>query len=169
LRHRPCCEQSGHDKPHGEDKRWRDSDQKFERNALARKSAGIILSKPVARDDVKTIEDVGIQRLVVRFPWTIALDPQLIAFSKNFGELDPAGRTPTASLFNGNIRKLNVISKSSSTASRSAISATAEAVWHADMKPMFDVPEGPQLRLHSLGNTHPPGGKHAFATCFAAY
>ena len=58
---------------------------------LGAEISGLDLSKPIARNEVKTIEDVWRERLVVVFHDQKLSDPQLIAFSKNFGELDPPG------------------------------------------------------------------------------
>src|ERR1700704_5302623 len=61
---------------------------------LGAEVSGIDLSKPVALGDVETIEDVWRERLVVVFHGQKLSDPQLIAFSRNFGELDPPGPNP---------------------------------------------------------------------------
>jgi taurine dioxygenase len=90
--------------------------------ALGVEVTGIDLSKPVAQDDVKTIEDVWRERLVVVFHGQKLSDPQLIAFSKNFGELDPPGPNPYGQPFNN--RNSTSSPTSSKTASRSEISAT---------------------------------------------
>ena len=65
--------------------------------ALGAEIADIDLSKPLPRADIDTIEALWHERLVVVFHGQILSDPQLIAFSRNFGELDPPGPTPTAS------------------------------------------------------------------------
>src|SRR5262245_8268568 len=58
---------------------------------LGAEIAGLDLSKPIAPKEVKTIEDVWRERLVVVFHDQKLSDPQLLAFSKNFGELDTPG------------------------------------------------------------------------------
>ena len=62
--------------------------------ALGAEVSGIDLSKPVAKADVDAIEDLWSERLVVVFHGQSLSDPQLIGFSKNFGELDPPGPNP---------------------------------------------------------------------------
>src|SRR6476646_2341652 len=52
---------------------------------LGAEVSGIDLSKPVALGDVETIEDVWRERLVVVFHGQKLSDPQLLAFSRNFG------------------------------------------------------------------------------------
>src|SRR5215204_2929776 len=78
--------------------------------ALGAEVSDIDLSKPAARDDVRTIEDVWTQRLVVVFHGQNLSDPQLIAFSKNFGDLDPPGPNPYGEPFLKDHPELNVIS-----------------------------------------------------------
>jgi len=77
---------------------------------LGAEVSGIDLAKPLVRDNVKTIEDVWRERLVVVFHGQKLSDPQLIAFSKNFGELDPPGPNPYGEPFNKEHPELNVIS-----------------------------------------------------------
>src|SRR4051812_13538204 len=77
---------------------------------LGAEVSGIDLSKPVALGDVETIEDVWRERLVVVFHGQKLSDPQLLAFSRNFGELDPPGPNPYGEPFNKEHPELNVIS-----------------------------------------------------------
>src|SRR5262245_15226666 len=62
--------------------------------ALGAEVSGIDLSKPLADHDVEAIEHVWSGRLVLVFHGQMLSDPQLIAFSKRFGELDPPGPNP---------------------------------------------------------------------------
>src|SRR5512132_1700521 len=77
---------------------------------LGTEVSGIDLSKPVALGDVETIEDVWRERLVVVFYGQRLSDPQLLAFSRNFGELDPPGPNPYGEPFNKQHPEINVIS-----------------------------------------------------------
>ena len=134
--------------------------------ALGAEVSGIDLSKPVARDDVKTIEDVWGERLVVVFHGQQLSDPQLIAFSKNFGELDPPGPNPYGEPFNKEHPELNVISNVVENGKPIGNLGDGEAVWHADMT-YVDVPPKAAM-LHSL-EIPPAGGNTYFANMFAAY
>ena len=78
--------------------------------ALGAEVSGIDLSMALPRDDIRAIEDVWNERLVVVFHGQKLSDPQLIAFSKNFGELDPPGPNPYGEPFNKEHPELNVIS-----------------------------------------------------------
>jgi taurine dioxygenase len=135
---------------------------------LGAEVSGIDLSKPVALGDVETIEDVWRERLVVVFHGQKLSDPQLIAFSRNFGELDPPGPNPYGEPFNKEHPELNVISNVVENGKPIGNLGDGEAVWHADMT-YVDVPPKAAM-LHSL-EVPPPkaGGNTYFANMFAAY
>src|SRR3954453_23472048 len=135
---------------------------------LGTEVSGIDLSKPVALGDVETIEDVWTQRLVVVFHGQDLSDPQLIAFSKNFGELDPPGPNPYGEPFLKDHPELNVISNVKENGKPLGNLGDGEAVWHADMT-YVDVPPKAAM-LHAL-EVPPPaaGGNTHFANMFAAY
>src|SRR5262245_45880203 len=135
---------------------------------LGAEVSGIDLSKPVALGDVETIEDVWRERLVVVFHGQKLSDPQLIAFSRNFGELDPPGPNPYGEQFNKQHPELNVISNVVENGKPIGNLGDGEAVWHADMT-YVDVPPKAAL-LYSL-EVPPPeaGGNTYFANMFAAY
>src|SRR6476620_11383955 len=135
---------------------------------LGTEVSGIDLSKPVVLGDVETIEDVWRERLVVVFHGQKLSDPQLIAFSRNFGELDPPGPNPYGEPFNKEHPELNVISNVVENGKPIGNLGDGEAVWHADMT-YVDVPPKAAM-LHSL-EVPPPeaGGNTYFANMFAAY
>jgi taurine dioxygenase len=134
--------------------------------ALGAEVGGIDLSKPAARDDVAAIEDAWRERLVVVFRGQTLSDPQLIAFSRNFGELDPPGPNPYGEPFNKQFPELNVISNVVENGKPIGNLGDGEAVWHADMT-YVDVPPKAAL-LHSL-EIPPTGGNTYFANMFSAY
>src|SRR5262249_28490975 len=126
------------------------------------------LSKSVTSNDVKTIDEVWRERLVVVFHDQKLSDPQLIAFSKNFGELDPPGPNPYGEPFNKDHPELNVISNVLENGKPIGNLGDGEAVWHADMT-YIDVPPKAAL-LHAL-EVPPPeaGGNTYFANMYLAY
>src|SRR5436309_2899136 len=134
--------------------------------ALGAEISGIDLSGPVGRADVDAIEDVWRERLVVVFHGQNLSDPDLIAFSKNFGELDPPGPNPYGAPFNKEHPELNVISNVVENGKPIGNLGDGEAVWHADMT-YVDVPPKAAM-LHSL-EIPPAGGNTYFANMFAAY
>src|SRR6516164_3163148 len=134
--------------------------------ALGAEIGGIDLSKPVAQDDVQAIEDAWGDRLVVVFRGQKLSDPQLIAFGRNFGELDPPGPNPYGEPFNKEHPELNVISNVVENGKPIGNLGDGEAVWHADMT-YVDVPPKAAM-LHAL-EIPPTGGNTYFANMFVAY
>jgi taurine dioxygenase len=129
---------------------------------------GIDLSRPLVPSDIGTIDAVWRERLVVVFHDQNLSDPQLIAFSRNFGELDPPGPNPYGQPFLKEHPELNVISNVVEDGKPIGNLGDGEAVWHADMT-YADVPPKAAM-LHAL-EVPPPeaGGNTYFANMFAAY
>ena len=75
---------------------------------LGAEISGVDPSRPLSTSDVETIESVWRERLVVVFHDQSLSDPELIAFSKNFGELDPPGPNPYGQPFLKDHPELNV-------------------------------------------------------------
>src|ERR1700716_1387323 len=107
--------------------------------ALGAEISGIDLSGPVAPADVDAIENIWRERLVVVFHGQKLTDPQLITFSKNFGELDPPGPNPYGQPFNKEHPELNVISNVVEDGKPIGNLGDGEAVRQADMT-YVDVP-----------------------------
>jgi len=133
---------------------------------LGAEVAGIDLSKPLARHDVDAIEQAWRTRLVVVFHGQRLSDPQLLAFSRYFGELDPPGPNPYGEPFNKQFPEINVISNVVESGKPIGNLGDGEAVWHADMT-YIDVPPKAAM-LHAL-EVPPAGGDTYFADMFAAY
>ena len=135
---------------------------------LGAEISGIDPSRSVSASDVERIESVWRERLVVVFRDQSLSDPELIAFSKNFGELDPPGPNPYGQPFLKDHPELNVISNVVEGGKPIGNLGDGEAVWHADMT-YVDVPPKAAM-LHAL-EVPPPeaGGNTYFANMFAAY
>ena len=127
---------------------------------------GLDLAKPLAQGDVDAIEEAWRTRLVVVAHGQALSDPQLLAFSKYFGELDPPGPNPYGEPFNKEFPDINVISNVVENGKPIGNLGDGEAVWHADMT-YVDVPPKAAI-LHSL-EVPPGGGNTYFADMFAAY
>src|ERR1700730_12133579 len=134
--------------------------------SLGAQISGIDLSRPVTSSDVRTIEDVWRERLVVVFHGQKLSSPELIGFSQNFGELAPPGPNPYGQPFNKQHPELNVISNVVEDGKPIGNLGDGEAVWHADMT-YVEVPPKAAM-LHSL-EVPPTGGNTHFANMFAAY
>ena len=135
---------------------------------LGAEVSGLDLSKPMPRPKIDAIEAAWRERLVVVFHGQNLSDSELIAFSKNFGELDPPGPNPYGAPFNKQHPELNVISNVIEDGKPIGNLGDGEAVWHADMT-YVDVPPKAAM-LHAL-EVPPPeaGGNTYFANMFAAY
>jgi taurine dioxygenase len=136
--------------------------------ALGAEVAGVDVSKPVPQADIDAIENTWRERLVVVFHDQSLSDPQLIAFSRNFGELDPPGPNPFGQPFLKDHPELNVISNVVEDGKPIGNLGDGEAVWHADMTYVDTPPKA--AMLHAL-EVPPPeaGGNTYFANMFAAY
>jgi taurine dioxygenase len=135
---------------------------------LGAEIAGLDVSKPLPQADIDAIETTWRERLVVVMHDQNLSDPQLIAFSRNFGELDPPGPNPYGQPFLKDHPELNVISNVVEDGKPVGNLGDGEAVWHADMT-YVDVPPKAAM-LHAL-EVPPPeaGGNTHFANMFAAY
>jgi taurine dioxygenase len=136
--------------------------------ALGAEVSGVDVAKPVPRADIDAIAAAWRERLVVVFHGQDLSDPELIAFSRNFGELDPPGPNPYGAPFLKEHPELNVISNVVEDGKPIGNLGDGEAVWHADMT-YVDVPPKAAM-LHAL-EVPPPqaGGNTYFANMFAAY
>ena len=130
---------------------------------LGAEISGLDLSKPIAPNEARTIEDVWCERLVVVFHDQKLSDPQLIAFSRNFGELDPPGPNPYGEPFNKDYPEINVISNVVENGKPIGNLGAGEAVWHADMT-YVEVPPKAAV-LHALEVPPPGGGNTYLPTC----
>src|SRR6516162_9163689 len=130
--------------------------------------SGIDISRPLAADEIKHLEDVWRERLVVVLRGQRLSDPQLIAFSRQFGELDPPGANPYGEPFIREHPELNVISNVVENGKPIGNLGDGEAVWHADMT-YVEVP--PKAAVLYALEVPPPeaGGNTYFANMFAAY
>src|SRR5947208_17051874 len=100
---------------------------------LGSELCGPDLSKPFDASDRLAIEEALDRHLVVVARDQRLTDPQLLAFSANFGELDPPGPNPYGEPFNKEFPEINVISNVIENGRPIGGLGAGEAVWHADM------------------------------------
>ena len=136
--------------------------------ALGAEVVDVELAEPLPPATFAAIEAAWRERLVVVFRGQKLSDPQLIAFSRNFGELDPPGPNPYGESFNKQHPEINIISNVIEQGRPIGSLGDGEAVWHADMT-YVEVPPKAAV-LHAL-EVPPPeaGGNTYFANMFAAY
>jgi alpha-ketoglutarate-dependent taurine dioxygenase len=125
------------------------------------------LSRPLAERDRIAIEQALERQLVVVARGQRLSDPELLAFSRNFGELDPPGPNPYGEPFNKEFPEINVISNVVENGRPIGNLGSGEAVWHADMTYIETPPKA--AILYALEIPPAGGGNTYFADMFAAY
>jgi taurine dioxygenase len=134
---------------------------------LGAKIRGIDLSQPLGAENRAAFEDALERRLVVVARDQKLSDPQLLAFSGNFGELDPPGPNPYGEPFNKAFPEINVISNVIENGRPIGGLGAGEAAWHADMT-YTDIPPKAAI-LHAWEIPQGRGGNTYFADMYAAY
>jgi taurine dioxygenase len=127
----------------------------------------IDLAKPLLRPDLRAMKCAWQTRLVIIARGQRLSDPQLLAFSRQFGDLDPPGPNPYGEPFNKQFPEINVISNVIENGKPIGNLGAGEAVWHADMT-YVDVPPKAAV-LYALEVPRSGGGNTYFADMFAAY
>src|SRR5215468_8879457 len=127
---------------------------------------GIDLARSLPPPDLRAMKYAWQTRLVIVARGQRLSDPQLLAFSRRFGELDPPEPNPYGEPFNKAYPEINVISNVVENGKPIGGLGDGEAVWHADMT-YVEVPPKAAI-LHSL-EVPPDGGDTYFADMFAAY
>jgi taurine dioxygenase len=135
-------------------------------DALGAEIAGVDLSQPIAPQDFARIRAAWLEHLVIRFRGQQLSDPQLLAFSAHFGELDPPGPNPLGRPFLPDHPQMNVISNVKVGGVPIGGLGDGEAIWHADMTYIENPPMA--AILHAL-ELPPSGGDTYWANMYLAY
>jgi taurine dioxygenase len=135
-------------------------------DALGAEIAGVDLSQPIAPQDFVRIRAAWLEHLVIRFRGQTLSDPQLLAFSAHFGELDPPGPNPLGRPFLPDHPQMNVISNVKVGGVPIGGLGDGEAIWHADMTYIENPPMA--AILHAL-ELPPSGGDTYWANMYLAY
>ncbi len=118
----------------------------------------IDIRKPLTQEMQQAVMAAWAEFLVLRFRGQPLTDPELIAFSKNLGELEPPGPNPPGKPYLPEFPELNVISNIKQGGQAIGGLGDGEAIWHSDMTYAASVPFG--AVLHGIevppsgGNTH---------------
>ncbi len=127
--------------------------------ALGAEITDIDLSQPLSPGDERDLRDAWDTHLVLFFRGQQLSDPDLLTFSKHFGELDPPGPNPYGGPFIPDHPEINVISNVKDADGKPMGNlGDGEAVWHMDMTYSERPPKG--AILHGLdvpvgqGNTY---------------
>ncbi len=134
--------------------------------ALGAEVGGVDLSRPLPAEIFAEIRKAWLDHLVLCFRGQKLSDPQLLAFSRQFGELDPPGPNPYGKPFLPEHPEMNVISNIKMEGAPIGGLGDGEAIWHADMT-YVDSPPMAAI-LHAL-ELPPTGGDTYWANMYLAY
>lgn len=127
---------------------------------------GIDAGRPLSPQEQGELLAAWQRHLVLVLRGQSLSDPQLLAFSRLFGELDPPGPNPYGEPFLKAFPEINVISNVVENGRPIGNLGAGEAVWHADMT-YIDQPPKAGI-LYSL-EIPKEGGDTWFADMYAAY
>jgi taurine dioxygenase len=134
--------------------------------ALGAEIRGVDLSRPLEERTFKEIREAWLEHLVLRFRGQKLTDPQVLAFSRNFGELDPPGPNPLGRPFLADHPEMNVISNIKEGGVPIGGLGDGEAIWHADMT---YVERPPMAAILYAIEIPPAGGDTYWANMVLAY
>src|SRR5690242_18748898 len=101
--------------------------------ALGAEIGGVDAARPLDAATVAAIREAWLEHLVLRLRGQKLSDPQLLEFSRNFGDLDPPGPNPYGKPFLPQHPEMNVISNIREGGAPIGNLGDGEAIWHADM------------------------------------
>jgi len=127
---------------------------------------GLDAAAPVSAEDKAALLDAWRRHLVLVLHGQRVSEPDLLRFSRLFGDLDPPGPNPYGQPFLKDFPEINVISNVVENGRPIGNLGAGEAVWHADMS-YIDVPPKAGI-LHALA-IPPSGGDTWFADMYRAY
>jgi taurine dioxygenase len=134
--------------------------------AIGAEIGGIDLSRPIPEDTFAEIRAAWLEHLVLRFRGQRLTDPQVLAFSRHFGELDPPGPNPLGRPFLADHPEMNVISNIKEKGVPIGGLGDGEAIWHADMT---YIERPPMAAILYAIEIPPAGGDTYWANMYAAY
>jgi taurine dioxygenase len=135
-------------------------------DALGADVLGLDLSKPIERSVFDEVRKAWLDHLVLRFRDQKLTDPQVLAFSRNFGELDPPGPNPLGRPFLADHPEMNVISNIKEGGVPIGGLGDGEAIWHADMT---YIERPPMAAILYAIEIPPAGGDTYWANMYVAY
>lgn len=134
--------------------------------ALGAEIRGVDLSQPIAPQLFARIRAAWLEHMVLRFRGQQLTEGQLLAFSRNFGELDPPGPNPLGRPFLPDHPEMNVISNIKEGGVPIGGLGDSEAIWHADMT---YVERPPMAAILYAIEIPPAGGDTYWANMVLAY
>lgn len=135
-------------------------------SALGAEISGVDLHLPLDSATLAAVKQAWDEHLVLRFRGQALSDPQLLAFSRLFGELDPPGPNPYGKPFLAEFPEINVISNVKVDGVPIGNLGDGEAVWHCDMTYVDKPPRA--AMLHAL-DVPASGGDTFWSNMYLAY
>lgn len=135
-------------------------------HALGAEIGGLDLSRPLTEEVFRQVREAWLEHLVIRIRGQKLSDPQVLAFSRNFGELDPPGPNPLGRPFLADHPEMNVISNVKVDGVPIGGLGDGEAIWHADMT---YVERPPMAAILYAIEIPPAGGDTYWANMVLAY
>jgi len=135
-------------------------------DALGAQVDGLDLSVALEESAAEKVRAAWLDHLVLRFRGQKLTDPQVLAFSRTFGELDPPGPNPLGRLFLPDHPEMNVISNIKEKGVAIGGLGDGEAIWHADMTYVERPPKAAVLYAIEIP---PEGGDTYWANMYLAY
>jgi taurine dioxygenase len=124
------------------------------------------IRQPLSESVRAEIHKLWGQHLVLRFRDQPLNDPELLAFSRALGDLEPPGPNPQGKPYLPEFPELNVISNIKQGDAHIGGLGDGEAIWHSDMTYAQRVPKG--AVLHSI-EVPPAGGNTYWSNLYLAY
>ncbi len=135
-------------------------------DALGAEVSGVDFSNPIPADELEQIFAAWKEHLVLRFRGQQLSDPQLLALSRYFGEIDPPGPNSYGKPFLEDFPDINVISNIKVGDQPIGGLGDGEAVWHADMTYIETPPKASFLHALEIPEV---GGNTSWGNMYLAY
>ncbi|HZO04530.1 MAG TPA: TauD/TfdA family dioxygenase [Burkholderiales bacterium] len=135
-------------------------------DALGAEIEGLDLARAIEPRVFTEVRKAWLEHLVIRIRGQSLSDPQVLEFSRNFGELDPPGPNPLGRPFLADHPEMNVISNIKVDGVPLGGLGDGEAIWHADMT---YVERPPMAAILYAILIPPTGGDTYWANMYLAY
>ncbi len=132
-------------------------------DALGAEISGVDLTQPFAPELATELNHIWHENLVLRFRGQALSDPQLLALTCYFGEIDPPGPNPQGKPYLSEFPEINVISNIKEGDTPIGGLGDGEAIWHTDMTYINTPPKG--AFLHAL-ELPPSGGDNSWSNMY---
>jgi taurine dioxygenase len=133
---------------------------------LGAEISGVDLHRRIDTDTLAQIRQAWDEHLVLRFRGQALSDPQLLALSRLFGDLDPPGPNPGGKPFLAEYPEINVISNVIVEGVPIGNLGDGEAAWHCDMTYVDNPPRAALLHALEIPGS---GGDTYWSNMYLAY